>query len=107
MLGVSGAYARQLALGNRPITPLIAEAWLIATHRKPKTIQAVPCPTCGIVHGEGLDCGGAEGDVVWVKPGQRVVKQGKPRSRPRYWRPCLPVTLTDDQRRRILEIASE
>lgn len=73
----------------------------------PRITEAIACPTCGIVHGEGLDCGGNDGDVLWVKPDQRIVKQGKPRKRPRYWRPCLPATLTDDQKARIMAIAKE
>ncbi len=30
-----------------------------------------------------------------------------PSHRPRYWRPCLPATLTDDQKARIWKIAKE
>jgi hypothetical protein len=30
MIGVSGSYARELALGEKPLTPDIAAAWLMA-----------------------------------------------------------------------------
>ena len=30
-----------------------------------------------------------------------------PTPRKRYYRPCLPTTLTDDQKRRIMEVANE
>ena len=37
------------------------------------------CPSCSIVHGEGLDCHGAEiADVVALAPGQRVAAVRKP-----------------------------
>ena len=45
----------------------------------PRITEAIACPSCGIVHGEGLDCGGAAGDVAWVKPDQRIAKRSKPR----------------------------
>ena len=55
------------------------------------TIVRVPaCPSCGGAH-VLADCHGAEVTVVGLAPGESVRKPGKPRTRPRYIRPCLPV----------------
>ena len=41
-------------------------------------VPAAPCPTCGIVHGEGLDCNGQPiADVVILRPGSRVVQSAR------------------------------
>ena len=57
-----------------------------------RTKVATACPSCGEVHGEGVDCHG--------RPVERVViVSGKARKRKRYHRPCL----TDEEYARFLE----
>ena len=99
LLGVSGAYARQLARGDRPITPAVVEAWLVATHRRPRLVETPACPDCGVVHNGGR----CNGQPVTV----RLVRPDGTSNRKRYWRPCLPVNLSADQKRRIMKIAEE
>lgn len=47
-----------------------------------QTIQAPPCPDCGALH-TGR-CHGEPGEIVWIKSGEKVIKQrpSKPRRRP-------------------------
>ncbi len=52
----------------------------------PLPVPARPCPTCGIVHGDGLDCHGQPGDVTIIPPGARIIPPS-PRKRPPYKRP--------------------
>ena len=50
LMKVSGAYARQLARGEKPITPTLARAWLEGTQQITQTAIAPVCPDCGNVH---------------------------------------------------------
>lgn len=77
-LGVSGAYARMIAMKQRPLTPELAARWLgeddvVVTCRVPV------CPTCGGVHIAG-DCRGRPvASVVTLAPDEAVIKRnGKP-----------------------------
>ena len=82
LLGVSGAYARQLAYGEKKLTPALIRMWLISTHGIQDMVLVATCPDCGAVH-----TGRCHGREV------KVVPVGKPRARRRYFRPCLPVEL--------------
>ena len=94
-VGVSGAYARLIALRERPMTPVIAARWLGKVDFMVTTIRVPVCP----LHGEPhvADCHGrAVAAVVALAPGERVVQDvsretfaRQPRTRPRYLRPCL------------------
>jgi hypothetical protein len=53
-------------------------------------LYAFACPSCGIVHGEGLDCHGQPiVAVIVLHPNERVTRKGKARTRKHYRRPCL------------------
>lgn len=67
-IGKSGAYARQVALGKKPLTDEIAVAWMLSNGWGTTT------PT----------------------------HQRRP-----YWRPCLPVTLTPEQRAQVVDYAAQ
>jgi hypothetical protein len=88
VLGVSGAYARELAYKTKPLNHEVIVKWLSFTGRYRQMVVSKPCPSClaqgrgAVIHGEGVDCHG--------KPVARVViVSGKPRNRKRYHRPCL------------------
>lgn len=105
-IGVSGAYARQVALGEKPVTLSIAEAWLISNGWKPPQKVATCCPTCAkngnyIIHGEGLDCNGKPvSSVACLAPGETVKPAPRRKTtRRRYWRPTLPIELQAKARR--------
>ena len=83
-----------------------------------QTRQARACPSCGIVHGEGIDCGGRRVKVVlrnlapdWVtKAAALLADPGHPRREPdaeqRAQRaaPEPPRTTTSERRARALEL---
>lgn len=68
-IGISGAYARQIALGQKPVTPSIAEKWLIAYGFEPRREWVPVCPDCGKVHNGGR-CNGKPVEVV-LRPQRR------------------------------------
>jgi hypothetical protein len=90
-IGKSGAYARQLATGKRPVTKKVAAAWASKSGWVCKTVEVPSCPDCGSVH--HARCNGHAGAVVVLAAGETVRKPGQSRQRPHYYRPCLPVDL--------------
>lgn len=81
LMKVSGAYARQLARGEKPITPTLARAWLEGTQQITQTAIAPVCPDCGNVH-TGRCHGKPVAAVVTLAPGETVV-QAQPARRKR------------------------
>lgn len=71
----------------------------------PPTIPVPACPDCGSVH--HARCNGNGGHAVVLAPGETVRKITCPRYRTRYWRPCLPATLTPEQRAQVVAYAKE
>ena len=105
-IGKSGAYARQLATGKRPVTKKVATAWAAKSGWVCKTVSVPVCPIHGVVH----DAGPCATDkpvaaVVVLAPGETVRRPGQPRYRARYWRPCMPATLTPKQKAKLMEMA--
>lgn len=110
-LGVSGAYARQLANGEKPITEDIARTWLTKSGEIHAIIEVQVCPSCGGDHGlTGIpDCHGRPVvAVVTLAPGEVVARNGHAASKPRktYYRPCLPLDKTE-RRVKLLELLEE
>lgn len=64
-----------------------------------------PCPDCGSVH--HARCNGNGGTVVVLAPGETVRRVATSRTRPHYYRPCLPATLTPEQRAQVVAYALE
>lgn len=64
-----------------------------------------PCPDCGSVH--HARCNGNGGTAIVLAPGETVRRPGQPRQRRTYWRPCLPATLTPQQRAQVVGYASQ
>ena len=103
VIGVSGAYARQLANGERPVTVDIARDWLVNAERIIPIAEVQVCPSCldnGKIEVHNVaDCGGrAVASVVALAPGERVVQAAdvsretfarKQRTYTSYLRPCL------------------
>jgi hypothetical protein len=80
ILGISGAYARELALREKPLTTELIERWLLFTGRVRRYREVLACPDCGDAH-----TGRCHG-----KPVTRVqIISAKPRIRRRYHRPCM------------------
>ncbi len=71
LMKVSGAYARQLARGEKPITPTLARAWLEGTQQITQTAIAPVCPDCGNVH-TGRCHGKPVAAVVCLAPDETV-----------------------------------
>ena len=63
-----------------------------------------PCPDCGSVH--HARCNGNGGTAVVLASGETVRKITCSRYRTRYWRPCLPASLTPEQRAQVVELAA-
>ena len=107
-IGKSGAYARQLATGKRPVTKKVAAAWASKSGWVCKTVEVPACPDCGSVH--HARCNGNAGTAVVLAPGETVRRPGQSKPRRRYCRLCLPSSLTTEQRRKVrvyaLELAS-
>lgn len=103
-IGKSGAYARQIALGDKPVTRKVAAAWKAKSGWVYKTTEVPLCPDCGSVH--HARCNGNGGEAVVLAPGETVRRQGTQRKRRNYWRPCLPAALTPQQRAQVLEFAA-
>lgn len=114
-IGKSGTYARQVALGSRPLTSEIAIAWMISNGQPPDLIPTHPCPSCaarGIIysHGDKLDC--HDKPVVAVAllaPGEVVLPAPMPkrkRRRKAYWRPCFPL-MSDQAKRKVWAYAHD
>jgi hypothetical protein len=84
VLGVSGAYARELARGEKSLTPAATVKWLSFTGRYREMYEVPACPDCGSVH-TGRCHGKEATDVVVLAEGERVVKRAaKPRKRKAY-----------------------
>ena len=84
LMKVSGAYARQLARGEKPITPTLARAWLEGTQQITQTAIAPVCPDCGNVH-TGRCHGKPVAAVVCLAPDETVrpvAKAQRPRRTP-------------------------
>ena len=80
-IGKSGAYARQIAEGQKPVTEEIAVAWMMSNGWEPKTYAYPPCPGCGgepHVAREGCH-GQPVAAVAVLAPGQTVTTQRPPR----------------------------
>lgn len=80
-IGKSGTYARQVALGKRPLTEEIAVSWMLSNGWEPKRYSFPPCPGCGgepHVAKEGCN-GQPVVHVAVLAPGQRVTTQRKQR----------------------------
>lgn len=92
ILGISGPYAREIALGIKPLTINVATAWLIATGASKAQVLADVCPDCGNLH-TGR-CHGEPGAVAWIKPDQAIIKQ--PSSKPRRRRKRKGVSISLD-----------
>lgn len=85
-LGVSGAYARELANGDKPITEDIARTWLTKSGEIHAIIEVQVCPSCGGDHGlTGIpDCHGRPVvAVVTLAPGEVVRQNGHAPRKPR------------------------
>lgn len=94
------------------LCPECGDRYVLVLSMEVGNLLARCCPTCGEVHGEGLDCGGIEVTPVLLVPGQIVVlaaaKPSAPkRKRRRYIRPCLDCDpeVRIGQLRRLLEQA--
>ncbi len=59
----------------------------------PPLYQLPPCPDCGNPPHTGRCNGKQVAAVVTLSPGETIKRNGKPRNRKAYWRPCLPVEL--------------
>ncbi len=103
-IGKSGAYARQIVNGQRPVTEEIAVAWMLSNGWHQRLIPVPPCPDCGSVH--HARCNGNGGHAVVLALGETVRRPGQRRQRRAYWRPCLPAKLTPQQRAQVLEFAA-
>lgn len=78
-IGKSGAYARQIAEGQKPVTEEIAVAWMLSNGWEPKTYSYPPCPGCGgEPHVAREGCNGNGGTAIVLAPGETVMKR-KPR----------------------------
>lgn len=78
-IGKSGAYARQIAEGQKPVTEEIAVAWMLSNGWEPKTYSYPPCPGCGGEPHVARDgCNGNGGVAVVLAPGDRVTKRRGP-----------------------------
>jgi hypothetical protein len=78
-IGKSGAYARQLATGKRPVTKKVAAAWASKSGWVCKTVEVPVCPIHGVVH----DAGPCTTDkpvvaVVVLGDGERVTRPRSP-----------------------------
>jgi hypothetical protein len=111
--GISKAAAHRLANDPqyRPSQATIDKV-LAAPQPVPPLVPVHPCPSCadrGIVrsHADGLDCHGNGGTAVVLAPGETVRRAGQSRPRRRYFRPCLPASLTPEQRRLVVAYAVE
>jgi hypothetical protein len=95
-IGCSGAYARQLAMGTKPITPEIAGDWLIVTGWQVKRHEVDACPDCGDVH-TGRCNGNPVAAVVTLAPGETVrITNGTKRQRKTAKRLWIPDTLAKE-----------
>lgn len=94
LMKVSGAYARQLARGEKPITPTLARAWLEGTQQITQTTIAPVCPDCGSVH-TGRCHNRPVAAVVCLADGETVRPVAKPRS-PR--KPAHRPYITDERK---------
>lgn len=94
-IGVSGAYARMLATGERKLTPTLAARWLGDVDLE-VTKRVEVCPSClklgkREAHIAG-DCGGREViAVVTLAPGEVVRRNGHERNGPPDERATLHV----------------
>lgn len=88
VMGISGSYARQLARGDKRMTPDLAALWLIANGWEPRRTEVKVCPTCasrGVYtsHGDGLDCQGRPvAAAVCLAPNEVVAKAPKQKTEP-------------------------
>jgi hypothetical protein len=65
------------------------------------------CPIHGVVHDAGpCATNGPVAAVVVLAPGETVRRPGQSRQRRNYWRPCLPVSLTHEQRAQVVALAA-
>lgn len=86
--GISGAYARMIAYGERPLTPDVASRWMGKVDFV-ETVRVPACPSCGGAH-VLADCHGTPvAAVVALAPGESVRRPGKARKHKRYHRPCM------------------
>lgn len=104
--GISKAAAHRLAndLSYRP-SQAVVDRIRETPMPTPPMIPVPPCPDCGSVH--HARCNGNGGVAVVLAPGETVRRAGRPRRRRAYWRPCLPATLTVEQREQVLAFAAE
>jgi len=103
--GLSKAAAYRIAKDNtyRPSKAMlnsIIETGLPMARR----VWIDPCPDCGSVH--HARCNGNGGHAVVLAPGETVRRSGQSRQRRNYWRPCLPATLTREQRAQVVAMAA-
>lgn len=96
VLDISGAYARELAQGIKPISRDLTERWLLETGRYRMMYEVSACPDCGGLHADRCygkrittvpacpDCGQAHTgrchgkpvvQVVVLAPGERVTTE--------------------------------
>jgi len=76
--GISGTYAREIALKLKPVTIEVAEAWLIATGQARVTLPVVVCPDCGMVHDAERCHNRPIAAVVILHPGEQVTQAPGP-----------------------------
>jgi hypothetical protein len=67
ILGISGAYARELAYRKKPLNRQLVERWLMFTGEMQRTHVVNACPDCAGVH-TGRCHGRPVARVVCVKP---------------------------------------
>ena len=103
--GISKAAAHRLAndLSYRPSQSLVDKIRQ-APMPTPPLIPVPPCSDCGSVH--HARCNGNGGVAVVLAPGETVRRPAQPKRRRRYWRPCLPASLTPEQRAQVVELAA-
>jgi hypothetical protein len=103
--GISKAAAHRLAndTSYRPSQATIDKV-LAAPTPKPPAIPVPACPDCGSVH--HARCNGNGGHAVVLAPGETVRRPGQSRQRRNYWRPCLPASLTREQRAQVVAMAA-
>ena len=94
------------ALHGRPMSRKREERLRLALGIEPLpvVVEVSACPDCGSVH--HARCHGNGGEAVVLAPGETVRRPGQSRQRTRYWRPCLPVTLTPQQREMVENYAA-
>jgi hypothetical protein len=91
-IGKSGAYARQIVNGQRPVTEEIAVAWMLSNGWHQRLIPVPACPDCGSVH--HARCNGNGGHAVVLAPGETVRRPGQSKPRSKVRRPWMGAELT-------------